>query len=73
MYKNLPVQTFLKMTFTTPVKPQISKFQAEKSWKVGLNELGRLHTHERLLSEPRRSYILAAKTTASPFKKCENH
>jgi hypothetical protein len=32
------------------IKPQISKFQAEKSCQVGFNMLQRLYTHERLLN-----------------------
>ena len=42
----------------TPVKPQISKFKAEKSCQGGLNIYGGC-THERLLSESSRSYMLA--------------
>ena len=41
----------------TPVKPQISKFKAEKSCQVGLTCHGG-STHERLLSESSRSYML---------------
>jgi hypothetical protein len=42
----------------TPLKPQISKFKAEKSCQVGFNVHGG-STHERLLSELSRPYMLA--------------
>ena len=48
----------LRTTKMTPVKPQISKFKAEKSCQVGLTCDGG-STHERLLSESSRSYMLA--------------
>jgi hypothetical protein len=54
---NLVSRTTIVMT---PVKPQISKFQAEKSCHVALT----CHsgsTHERLLSEWSRSYLLACR------------
>ena len=42
----------------TPVKPQISKFKAEKSCQGGFNVLWRC-THERLLSVSSHSYMTA--------------
>ena len=48
----------LRTTITTPVKPQISKFTADKSCQVGLTCHGG-STRERLLSESSRSYMLA--------------
>jgi hypothetical protein len=42
----------------TPVKPQLSKFKAENSCKLALTCYGG-STHERLLSESSRSYVLA--------------
>ena len=42
----------------TPVKPQVSKFKAEKSSKCALACYDG-STHERLLSESGRSYMLA--------------
>ena len=43
-----------------PVKPQISKFKAEKSCQGDLTCYGG-STHERLLSESSRSYTLAVR------------
>ena len=45
----------------TPVKPQISKFKADKSYEVGFKHLTCYggSSHERLLSESSRSYMLA--------------
>ena len=48
----------LRTTKTTPVKPQISKFKAEKSFKWALTCDGG-SPHERLLSESSHSYMLA--------------
>ena len=45
MYKNLPVLNLvLRTTKMTPVKPQISKFKAEKSCQVGFHVLQRLYS-----------------------------
>jgi hypothetical protein len=42
----------------TPVKPQISKSEAERSCQVGCN-VSRGSTHQRLLGDLSRSYMLA--------------
>ena len=42
----------------TPEKPQMSKFQTEKSCQVSFN-VQRRSTHERLVSESSRPYMLA--------------
>jgi hypothetical protein len=51
----------------TPVKPQISKFLAEKSSKWDLTCYGG-SIHERLLSESSRSYMLAFRMDAISFR-----
>jgi hypothetical protein len=51
------------MTIMTPVKPKISKFQAEKSGHVGVNMLYSGFTHERLLS----SYMLTFRMNVISF------
>ena len=49
----------------TPAKPQISKFQVEKSCQVMGFKMLRGSTQERLLSESSRSYMLSLGMRAS--------